>query len=484
MDERDDYKLHAAWWTLILFTVIAALVFAAMAAFNGTFQRSVGVTLTSDRAGLVMEPGGKVKLRGVMVGRVETVNSGTDSVSLKLAIDPNQVQYIPANVEARIRATTAFGAKYVDLIYPKNPAPARLSPGAVIRSENVSTEVNTVFQNLTGVLDQIDPAKLNAVLSAFSDGLRGHADDIGEGITDGNEVLKQLNPRAELVRRDWQALKGFSDTYSVAAQNIVTVLDAASTTSVTLTDNAKQLDSVLLSVTGLSNKGIELLGPNKDNLVKSINTLEPTTALLHKYDPQLACTLVGGRNVLDLGFLQSAGGKNGKSAIVDAALLFGDDPYRYPDNLPITNAKGGAGGQAGNCASLPDVAKNWPARQLVSDTGFGSGMDIRTNPGIGFPGTSYYLPTTRAIPEPPRVRYPGPPAPGPVPYPGAPPFGAQLYAPDGTPLYPGLPPAPPPGRAPEPGPPPLGSEPFVVPYPGEVNPTPGPPPPVPAIPGP
>jgi phospholipid/cholesterol/gamma-HCH transport system substrate-binding protein len=315
---------------------------------------------------------------------------------------------------------------------------------------------------------------LNGVLSALGDGLRGQAEVIGQGITDGNEVLQQLNPRSESVRRDWQALKGFSDTYSVAAQNITAVLDAASTTSVTITDNAKALDSLLLSVTGLSNSGIELLGPNKDNLIKAINTLEPTTALLNLYSPELACVLMGGKKVLDKGFSQAAGGKNGKSAIVDAALLFGDDQYRYPDNLPIVNARGGVGGTPGNCGSLPDVAQNYPARQLITDTGFGSGMDNRTNPGIGLPGTVNFLPVTRGVPEPPRVRYFGPPAPGPVPYPGAPPFGAPQYAPDGTPLYPGLPPAPPPGRAPLPGPPAPGAEPFEPPYPALVNPTPGP----------
>ena len=374
-----------------------------LTAFAGTFRSFVPVTLTSDRAGLVMEPGGKVKLRGVLVGRVGTISSGTGSVSLKLEIDPDQAQYIPANVEARIRATTAFGAKYVDLIYPKNPVAARLQSGAVIKSENVSTEVNTVFQNLSGVLKQIDPAKLNGVLSAFGDGLRGQAQTLGEGITDGNQVLQQLNPRSELVRRDWQALKGFSDTYGVAAQNIVTVLDAASTTSTTIAEQANQLDKVLLSVTGLSNKGIELLGPNKDNLVNAVNILEPTTGLLHQYDPELTCVLVGGKNVLDLGFSQAAGGLNGKSAIVDAALLLGDDPYRYPENLPITNARGGVGGVPGGCGSLPDVAKNWPARQLVTDTGFGTGLDNRPNPGIGFPGTEYYLPTTRGLPRAPAA---------------------------------------------------------------------------------
>lgn len=483
MDQHDESRLRPAWWAAILVAFIVLVVVWTLTSFAGTFRAYVPVTLTSDRSGLVMEPGAKVKLRGVQVGRVGEIRKGREAVSLKLEIDPEQTQYIPANVEARIRATTAFGAKYVDLVFPKSPDSRRLKAGAVIMSQNVSTEVNTVFQNLTGVLNQIDPAKLNGVLTALGDGLRGQADSLGEAITDGNDVLQQLNQRTELVGKDFRALQGFSDTYAAAAQNILTVLDAASTTGQAIVDNEKQLDAVLLSVAGFSNKGTELLGPNKDNVVNGINLLETTTALLHKYSPELTCVLVGGKNVLDFGFTQAAGGLNGKSAIVDAALLFGDDPYRYPENLPVYNAKGGVGGQPGNCGSLPDVAKNWPVRQLITDTGFGNGVDNRPNPGIGFPGTVNFLPTTRGVPEPPRVRYDGPPAPGPVPYPGAPAYGAQLYAPDGTPLWPGLPPAPPPGQAADPGPVGPGTEPFTPPHPAAVNPTPGPLPPVPAVPG-
>ena len=33
-------------------------------------------------------------------------------------------------------------------------------------------------------------------------------------------------------------------------------------------------------------------------------------------------------------------------------------------------------------------------RQLVTNTGFGTGLDWRPNPGIGFPGYANYLPTT------------------------------------------------------------------------------------------
>jgi phospholipid/cholesterol/gamma-HCH transport system substrate-binding protein len=292
-----------------------------------------------------------------------------------------------------------------------------------------------------------------------------------------------------MVRRDWRSITGFADTYSATAQNILTVLDAASTTSSTITANASALDKLLLGTAGFAQSGINLLGPSKDNLVTGINAAEPTTALLMKYNPQLTCMLTGAYKLLlpedqgGYGYPDVVGGRDGRTDFLDVALLPGDDAYKYPDNLPVVGAKGGPGGKPG-CGSLPDVAKNFPQRYLVTNTGWGTGMDLRPNPGIGFPGYANYLPVTRAVPEPPSIRYPGGPAPGPIPYPGAPPYGGPMYAPDGMPLYPGLPPAPPPGAPREPGPPSAGSEPFVVPNPMQLQPTPVPPLPTPATPAP
>lgn len=463
--KRRSAGLQPGWWTLILIVVIIGGFAVTLTAFNENFRSYARVTITSDRVGLMMEPYAKVKFRGVQVGRVLSLSIQPNSIAkLQLELYSDQLKYIPANVEAEIAAPTAFGAKYVELFTTGDPSPKRLAAGAVVRSRNVSIEVNTVFQNLVGVLNQIDTAKLNAVLSAFAEGFRGKGQALGEAITDADQVLKAINPRSETIRADVRALKGFADTYNAAAPDLVTVLDSLSTTSTTISGNAKQLDSLLLNVIGLSNSGISLIGPNRNNLIHGINVLEPTTRLLMKYNPQLTCTFVGGSIALD-DFVGQAGGHNGKSLIVDAGLLFGDDAYRYPDNLPLNGIKGGPGGTP-SCGSLPDVTDNWPLRYLITNSGWGTGMDVRPNPGIGFPGYADYFPTTRGTPKPPSIRHPGGEAPGPVPYFGAPPYGAPRYGPDGTPLYPGMPPAPPPGRPREPGPPPAGSEPFVPKYPG------------------
>lgn len=445
-------RIDPIWWAPVLFLVAAALIAMTAMLFSGSLRTTVPLTLISDRAGLVMEDGAKVKLRGVQIGEVR--NIGIDSVAdgesskLMLKIDTGPFAILPSNVEAEIKASTAFGAKYVELSIPQDASSDPLKPGSVLRSGNVTVEVNTVFENLQSVVQSIDPARLNAVLSAVAESLRGKGDLIGQAITDSNNVLLAVNPRMDTVRRDWQLFGATTRAYSDAAQQILSILDSFTATSATISSHAAALDQLLLSAVGFSRSGTATIGANQPALVRAVNTLVPTTALLEKYSPTYTCLFMGAQWFLENGGRDALGG-NGKSVIMDAALLAGDDPYRYPQNLPRVNAKGGPGGKP-SCGSLPDIAANYPVKYLVTDTGFGTGLDVRPNPGIGFPGFANYFPVTKAIPEPPRIRYPGGPAPGPLPtYPGEPPYGAPRFAPDGSPLLyppagPPVPTAPPP----------------------------------------
>ena len=115
--------------------MIAALSTLTALLFEGTLRETIPLTLVSDRAGLVMENGAKVKLRGVQVGEVESISAEparTDLSKLKLKMDPGPFKYLPSNVEAEIKSSTAFGAKYVDLIVP--PTTRAPSPSSRARS--------------------------------------------------------------------------------------------------------------------------------------------------------------------------------------------------------------------------------------------------------------------------------------------------------------------------------------------------------------
>ncbi|MFZ2174246.1 MAG: MCE family protein [Rhodococcus sp. (in: high G+C Gram-positive bacteria)] len=373
------------WWAALLVLVIVGLVAMTVVLFTGSYKRSVDATLTSERSGLVMEPGAKVKMRGIQVGEVGSISSGSEEATLVLHLYPSAIESIPANVRADIKATTAFGAKYVDLIAPADPSSTRLTGGARLVSDNVTTEVNTVFENLSDVLDSVDPAKLNATLGAVSSALRGRGDELGRTLDDANAVLGEVNPRMVTLDQDVQAFGDASGAYSSAAQDILQVLSAGSVTATTVTDEQANLDAALTSVIGLSHTGIDVLGSNQDALVRSVNLLEPTTNLLLKYNPTYTCLLIGAKWFLDNGGYDMVAGKNHKSLILDVGILAGDNAYQYPKHLPKINASGGPGGKP-SCGSLPDPSASYPIKQLVTDTGWGANPgDLPTTPAMGNP---------------------------------------------------------------------------------------------------
>ena len=117
---------------------------------------------------------------------------------------------------------------------------------------------------------------------------------------------------------------------------------------------------------------------------RAVNILEPTTNLLLKYNPEYTCLLLGANWYLDNGGYAAYGGGNGRTLQLDVALLLGNDPYTYPDNLPIVAAKGGPGGKPG-CGSLPDATKNFPVRQLVTNTGGAPAWTSGPTPASGIP---------------------------------------------------------------------------------------------------
>ena len=138
--------------------VIAAIVAVAVGLFQGSFTESVPVTVLSSRAGLVMNVDAKVKMRGVQVGKVDSIESRPNGQAvLHLAMYPSEMHLIPANVLVDITAPTVFGAKFVELVPPAEPSARSLHAGQVLDSQHVTVEINTVFKQLTSVLGTLDP---------------------------------------------------------------------------------------------------------------------------------------------------------------------------------------------------------------------------------------------------------------------------------------------------------------------------------------
>jgi phospholipid/cholesterol/gamma-HCH transport system substrate-binding protein len=342
--KRSHVRIAAAILAALL---VVATVFTYLS-YTAAFTSVDTVTVTSPRAGLVMENDAKVKYRGIQIGRVKDTEYAGDQAKLTLAIDSSQLPYIPSNAKVRIAGTTVFGAKAVEFLPPDSPTGNSLRPGAQVQASDVQLEVNTLFQTLTDVLQKIDPINLNATISALGEGLRGNGDDAGAALQGLNYYLQQLNPKLPTLQQDFQKTAVVGNIYADAAPDLVTVFDNLPTISKTLVDEQDNLNATLLAATGLANNGTATLKPAAEDFIAAIQRLRAPLKVVGDYSPEFGCILEGTAKAIDT-FAPAIGGVR-PGLFVASNFLPGAPAYTYPESLPYVNASGGP-----NCRGLPNV---------------------------------------------------------------------------------------------------------------------------------
>lgn len=322
-----------------------AIVALAVGLFQGSFTKTVPVTVLSERAGLVMNADAKVKLHGAQVGSVRSIESLPDGrAALHLAMDPNYMDIIPANVGVDIASTTVFGSKFVDLVPPTDPSEDGLKSGQVLDAGHVTVEINTVFEQLSTVLQKIEPTKLNETLGALATAMDGRGDQIGQMLSDFDGFLAEIDPSLPTMEHELTVLPGVLNAYGDAAPDLVTTLDSATRMSETVVDEQHNLDALLISVIGLADTGTDVIGTNRQSITDAMRLLVPTTDLTNQYNAALTCGLGGAVQ------LAKAPGTPLPGGLLLQTVVLGQERYRYPQNLPKVAATGGP-----QCTDLPKV---------------------------------------------------------------------------------------------------------------------------------
>ncbi len=352
--------------------VIVAVIALAVTLFQGGLGTTVPVTIMSQRAGLVMYADAKVKMRGVQVGSVASIEElPNGQAALHLAMNPSQLKFIPSNVLVNIANNTVFGAKYVQLVPPAEPSSTPLKGGQVLDAENVTVEINTVFQELTQVLSRIQPEKLNETLGALAAALNGRGEKIGQAFSDLDAFLATSEPGLPGLRHDLAVAPGVLNTYADAAPDLLTTLKNTTRISQTVVDEQQNLDAFLLSAIGLADIGNDVVGGNRQALTDVLRLLVPTTDLTNQYAPALNCGIAG------LGALAASPPLPVPGVLTTAGFTLGVERYRYPVNLPKVAATGGP-----QCAgqTLPVVPVDTAPPFIVMDDGANPAQ--YGNPGI------------------------------------------------------------------------------------------------------
>jgi virulence factor Mce-like protein len=369
---------------LAFLVVLALLLGLAVASYNKAFTTVAHVTLETDTAGNQLQEASDVKVRGVIVGEVRNVRASMDGATIDLAIDPDYLPQIPADVTARLLPKTLFGERFVSLVPPEKPGPKQLSDGDVIgqdRTEN-AIELQRVIDDMLPLLQAVEPQDLSYTLGAVADALRGRGNSLGENLALTGQYTQQINTVLPQLQADISHLADFADTYNSASDDLLAVLDNLAVTNTTIVDQAEQLRRTFTVGADSAKVAAGFLETNERNLISLAETSRPVLGLFAKYSPEYPCLLNGLTRAAPM--IGESFGTDGDPALnLNIVVTFPPrNPYE-PGDQPAYDDSSGP-----DCRGLTDVDAMIAAAQheeYYCPDAPRDGVDSPDNPSTGNP---------------------------------------------------------------------------------------------------
>jgi phospholipid/cholesterol/gamma-HCH transport system substrate-binding protein len=271
--------------------LIASLVALSVMVYNKDFSDEVRVTVRADSVGNALQKGSDVKVRGVFVGTVRSINTHGSGADVHLDLSPGEAKQLPANVTAQLLPKTLFGERYVDLEIPAAPSAHHLRSGDVINQDRspAAVELERLFGDLLPVLQDVQPEKLSSTLSELAAALRGRGTEIAQTLTVVSRYLGRLAPSIPTLTSDLSALANVATTYTTAAPDLLDALQSLSTTSQTLVSDRAQFEALIKDVTTTAKTVGGFVDTNSGTLIALAQNSLPSLRLLAKYSTEFPC---------------------------------------------------------------------------------------------------------------------------------------------------------------------------------------------------
>jgi virulence factor Mce-like protein len=247
---------------VVVLGVILALLGILALKLDGGLSSAVPVTAEMESAGGAIRSGVDVKMRGMVVGKVTSVEGDEHQVRLGLEIDKRHVDQIPSGVLARVLPASVFGTSYVDLVLP-----AGVDRGDTIEADDTikqdtsqeTLELQTALDSIDTLVDALGPAELATALHTLSSVLDGRGDDLGVAFDTLDRYTTRFAPMIPRLRGDLRLL---AVNLSAVARNAPELLDATEDGLVVLDNLVDRRDKI----TALLDGGLALIEDTQEFL--------------------------------------------------------------------------------------------------------------------------------------------------------------------------------------------------------------------------
>jgi virulence factor Mce-like protein len=338
---------------VLFLALVAGLVTLSIAIYNKAFTDTVEVKLLADHTGNELLVDSDVKERGVIVGSVKSVTSHGSGAIVTLALDPGRVDAIPKNVKAQILPKTLFGEQYVSLVAPSEPTAnvGHIQAGDTIPQDRSkgALETQTVLGDILPLLTAVQPAQLNATLTALAEALKNRGDELGQTLVNFDRYLKIINPHTKQLVDDLSKLGQVALEYNSLAPDIFSTLKNLQTSARTIIQRRVALDNLLVNGTDASTVLRGFLNDNEDRIIRVTGQTNAVYGLLGRYSPEFSCLFAGINNLYKLESTAIYDNRIHLGVIINANNL---GPYKknaQKDDTPIIVT-----GYGPNCFGLPD----------------------------------------------------------------------------------------------------------------------------------
>ncbi|QLY32402.1 MlaD family protein [Nocardia huaxiensis] len=252
---------------LALISAVALLLYLLGLRYTGRFEDKVPVTALLTSTGDGLPARADVKFRGMVVGRVESVEVVAKGLSQRaeIALKPGIAETIPASVAARVIPNNIFGVTAVELV-DTAPTQQSLRAGATIPEDTSegTVQLQTTLNVLRTVLDNIQPEKLGRVLGTLSAALDPQSRVPGSTIERLDTWLTEIHsvPGIGNLLGD---LGQAATALSQSAPELVGLLSKSVTTARTLTEQRANLIALLTNGSAAVDSVNSLFAANPDS---------------------------------------------------------------------------------------------------------------------------------------------------------------------------------------------------------------------------
>lgn len=360
---RDLRRVDHARRGVVALVVIALLLGAAYLRSTGVVGAPPEVSALVSNAGGALRAGSDVKMRGVIIGRVTSIDRsdvadarsvGTTvtaaPVRVRMTIAANDLGGVPADVVARILPASVFGTTYVDLVRPgseqgsgrgagsgtRNVAStttASLRSGAIIppdRSQG-TLELQQALDDIDRLVKALGPARLSAAIGAAATALDGRGAKLGDTLDRLDAYLAKLEPQIPQLRTDVRTLASSLQVVDRVAPDL---LDATDDGLVALRTVAAQKAALLAVITGGTRLTVDARRFLDQNRTALVGTLDDAAQILDAvYDNRIAALREANRTNIDLAELLPTAVKGG-FVDVDGRLLLSPPGYYTAADRP------------------------------------------------------------------------------------------------------------------------------------------------------